>query len=259
MEREKPQIMGVTISEGKRRMMSSFGDQFLTDERLMKVIHIGEEKLYKNYVKKFNNPSIPDGLLFPFYVLNGQNKALSVVEAAARAKADAAFDFLTENDHDIDLPPYIHINDSLWAVSEDGTKLITAINKAANPHKNGEDAQRLSQFFLAWGGSEFFSASSNIFIDLDTGEKQIINRSLYIGRVKKQHRGDLEEIFAERFKETGAFDLRFIMESGFIDVDNTLKYYNEGLPGEYNHFVELDPKEVPYERLHLAAHGFTPF
>lgn len=255
MEREKPQILAVTTSEVKRKMIfECLGGASLVDQKLMDAIHVGEERLYEKYVRQFNNPAFPDGLLFPFYVLNGQKKVVSIVELAARAKANAAFEFLTDNPMDIH---HIHINDSLWAVSEDGTKLMTAINKAANPHKNGEDAKRLSNFFEIWTGSAFFSASSNIFIDLENGDMQIINRSLEIGRVSSQPSENLEKMFTERFKQIGAFDLQFIMESGLIKINDKLQYYYEGLPGENSKYIELNLNETSYDKLHLAAHGLT--
>lgn len=244
----------VTTSQSKQEMVRTVGGGIIENQELYKTIHEAEETFYLNLVDKLNDPSRPDGLIVPFYIQNGDN-VTSVVEGAATAKAKGAQTFYRENSYGA--PVTVHVNDSLWAIGESGF-LTEAVNKAANPSRNGEDAIRLADFFSEQSGRSFYSASSNIFVNLQSGEWTTIHRSLRIGRVENsQPKERLEETFFKRLQKTGAFDLRFIIESGIIAVDSKLHYYHQGFPGESTIFEECNRKIVPYSRLHQAAHGLT--
>ncbi len=250
-EREKYILGSITKSKTKRELIKKAGGFVINDETLTKATDQGEEQGYRRLLKDLELP-LPDAMLIPFYIDD-----IPTVQRAAIFKAEAGLNYYYE---EAVRNGYLslHFNDALWAVGDRNSgKLSWAVNKAGDPNKNGEDAHRLAEFFTKHTGENFFSASTNIFVNLQTGEMDIRNRALGVGKIRDLSSEELWDIFYNRLRESahhGAFDLNFIQESGFIEFPLLLPYYYQGFPGESKAVMDV-VSSTPYELLHAAAHG----
>lgn len=217
-------------SRVKQSLAEEMGGRVVRDESLLEKIQRAEDDFYEKLV---DGLGLPDGLIVPYFIPYGEGRAALPV-VVAKVKAEAVKQFMRENPSRIDAKTIV-VNDSLWAVSNERGALSVAINKT-DPERNSGDVERLSSFFVSVSGKDLYSVGCNSIIETVDGYSSIRIDALRVGIVRQMDQSESQQILSRNLKESGAFDLRFVLDGGLIESDGQLN-------------------SRPYEELHRRAHS----